>query len=82
MSIADEFKEREEKLQQQVSVKEDHIVINVSYEYNIALSRCDTAEKLLHWVWHLTEKTWMTNDVMRRFIEVASRENKIKMGNA
>ena len=82
MSITEDFKEREGKLQQQVSVKENHIVINVSYEYNIALSRCDTAEKLLHWVWHLTEKTWITNDVMRRFIEVACRENKIEMDNA
>ena len=82
MSLTEDFKEREDKLQQQVSVKEDHIVINVSYEYNIALSRCDTAAKLLHWVWHLTEKTWMTNDVMRRFIEVACRENNIVMDNA
>ncbi len=30
MSLAEDFKEREDKLQQQVSVKEDHIVINVS----------------------------------------------------
>jgi len=82
MGLATRLKEREEKLRQQVSIKEGHIVINVEFEYNIALSRCDTAEKLLYWIWHLTEKTWMTNDVMRRFIEIACRENGIKMENA
>jgi hypothetical protein len=79
MNLAEKMTEHEKMLQKQVSVADGHIVINVSYEYNIELSRCNTPEKLLHWVWHLTEKTWMTNDVMRRFIEVACRENSIKM---
>jgi len=82
MSIADDFFENEEVLNQQVSIKNGFIVINVSYEYKIDLSRCDTAERLLHWIWHLTEKTWMTNDVMRRFIEITCRENSIEMENA
>ena len=81
MEIFEKVKQHEEKLNKQVSVEDNHIVINVTYEYNIELSRCDTAEKLLHWVWHLTEKTWMMNDVLRRFIEVACRENKISMEN-
>ncbi len=74
MNYDDKIIEQENKLKQQVSVQDEHIVINVCYEYNIALSGCDTAEKLLHWVWRLTEKTWMTNDVMRRFIAVACNE--------
>lgn len=82
MSLAEKMKEQEKMLQKQVSVSDGHIVINVSYEYNIELSRCNTPAKLLHWIWHLTEKTWMTNDVMRRFIEVACRENNIKMENS
>lgn len=82
MNLADELKAQEEKLQKQISVKNGSIVINVSYEYTIELSRCDTAEKLLHWIWHLTEKSWMTNDVMRRFVEIACRENKIEMVDA
>lgn len=78
----DDLKRREEELQRQVFVADGHIVINVSYEYNIALNRCDSAEKLLHWIWHLTEKTWMTNEVMRRFIELACRENNVEMQDA
>lgn len=82
MNLAEKMKEQEETLRKQVFVADGYIVINVSYEYNIELSRCNTAEKLLHWVWHLTEKTWMTNDVMRRFIEVACSENNIEMENS
>lgn len=72
----------EERLRKQVYVEDDHIVINVVTEYNVAKTRCDTPEKLLHWVWHLTEKTWMTNEIMRRFIEIACRENGIEMQNS
>ncbi|MEO1854651.1 hypothetical protein [Chromohalobacter sp.] len=78
----EDFRKREEELQRQVYVADGHIVINVSYEYNVALNSCDSAEKLLHWVWHLTEKTWMTNMAMRRFIELACRENGIEMKDA
>lgn len=67
----------EERLRKQVYLADGHVVINVEYEYNIPLSACDTAEKILHWVWHLTEKTWMTNEVMRRFIEVVCGINKV-----
>lgn len=66
----------------QVYVKNDTIVINVNYEYNIEISRCDTAEKLLGWVHHLTEKTWMTNEAMRSFIEIACKESGIERVSA
>jgi hypothetical protein len=54
-------------------------VINVSFEYSIALNRCDTAEKLLDWVCHIAVKPWMTGDILRRFVETACRENGIEM---
>lgn len=72
----------EEALRRQVHVVDGHIVINVAYEYQIATSRCDTPEKLLYWIWHLCEKTWMTLPVMERFIKVACRESNIKMQDA
>ena len=82
MELFEEFKAHEEKMASQVFIADGHIVINVEYEYNIDLQRCNTPEKLLHWIWHLTEKTWMTNDVMRRFIQIACKENKIEMAPA
>lgn len=81
MNISKTAEEQEEVLRQQVFVADNHIVINVCVEYNIALSRCNTPEKILSWVWHLTEKTWMTNKVMRRFIELACSENRVHLSN-
>jgi hypothetical protein len=66
--------ETENRLQKQVSVKEGHIVINVTYEYNIALDTCQSYKNILSWVLHLTEKTWMTTEVLERFIRVACHE--------
>jgi hypothetical protein len=73
----EDYKKHMEELEKTVSVKEDHIVINVHYEYNIAISSCDTYERILGWVYHLTEKTWISRDVLRRFIQVACHESKI-----
>ncbi|WP_269635035.1 hypothetical protein [Salinivibrio proteolyticus] len=42
MDLYEKAVKEEEALQKQVFVADDHVVINVSYEYNIALSRCDT----------------------------------------
>lgn len=60
------------------SIIEDHIVVNVEFEYNIPLKDCDTAEKILGWARHLSEKTWMTNDAMRDFLEISCGNAGIK----
>lgn len=75
----DDLVRAEKELEQQVYVADGHIVIDVEYEYNVPLSQCDSAEKLLGWTYHLTEKTWMKNDVMRRFIELACHENGMEI---
>lgn len=43
--------------------------------YDIALDRCNTPEKVLGWVYHLSEKTWITSDHIRAFIKMACREH-------
>lgn len=65
------IKEDEERLAKQVSIIDDYIVINVSYEYNIPLADCATHAQILGWVVHLCEKTWMTKEVLERFIKMA-----------
>lgn len=70
--------EEEKTLSEQVQIIEGHIVINVAYEYNISLDSCSTHQQILNWVWHLTEKTWMTQKVTRRFIEVACCHHKLE----
>lgn len=41
------LQEHEELMKKQVYIEGDYLVINVAYEYNIALNRCDTLEKIL-----------------------------------
>jgi hypothetical protein len=45
------------------------------WSYVIELSRIPTPEALLDWVWHLSEKNWMTTVYIRELIE---RVYKIK----
>ncbi len=78
-NIISEMQKHDALLNKQVFFADDHIVINVEYEYNIALSRCNTESKILSWVHHLTEKTWMTNEVMERFIEMACEAHNLTL---
>lgn len=44
------------------------------YEYDIARERIDTPEKLLHWVCHLAQKSWMDLPKMRYFIRAIMKK--------
>lgn len=57
-----------------VSVDTGCLTIHGPSDYEISLARLDSAEKILQWVMHLTEKSWFTNDMLRAFIVVARRE--------
>lgn len=69
----------EAELASQVYVKDDCIVINVSYEYPIELSRCDSHAKILEWVTHLCAKNWTTPPVLERFIHVAAQTHGLNV---
>jgi hypothetical protein len=40
--------------------------------YEIDLDRCSTPEKLLSWVLHIHKKTWVTDDILEKFILIAA----------
>ena len=54
-----------------VSVSGGVLTIKGPYEYDIEMSRITSLDDLLAWVYQLTEKTWMTSDLMREFLRVA-----------
>lgn len=58
-----------------VKVYEEHGYITFQhengYEYGIKKTRCDTPRKVCHWVCHLSEKNWVTPDLLRQFIVMA-----------
>jgi hypothetical protein len=81
----DEWREKvlkkQEELKMAVFIADGHVVINVAYEYNIPLERCDTLEKILSWSVHLCEKTWMTLEILERFVHVAAQEHGLTVPN-
>lgn len=73
----DGFLKKELELNEIIQVDETHIIIHIpgdhiDGEYEIALSRCKTAEQVVGWIFQLSEKNWVTRDILRRFIKVAS----------
>jgi len=65
------------EMQRICSIKDNAIVFDIGFEYEIELSRCDTPQKLLSWVYHLSEKTWMTRDIIHYFIRLAAQHHGI-----
>jgi len=45
------------------------VVINGPSDYEILFSRCNTPEKVLSWVRHLAEKSWVTCEHLTDFID-------------
>jgi len=71
---ADAFAERREKydrLSKLIYIVDGYLVIDVNYEYNIGLDRCDTYEKIVGWYLHLHDKPWMSDELMQFFIKTA-----------
>lgn len=62
-----------------VTVQDQYIQIKdgAAAPYIIELFRCNTEEKILAWVLHLTEKTWVTCDIINEFIQLASERNNV-----
>lgn len=79
--LSKQLEEQEALLESQVYIDGGYLVINVAYEYNVELDRCDTMEKILAWVAHLCEKTWMNLDVMERFIRLAAAHHNLDLPN-
>lgn len=50
--------------------------IVIDDHYDIELHQIDSHEKLLKWIFHLSQKTWMTATVIRRLCEIAASQNR------
>ncbi len=48
-------------------------------DYWITGDRINTAEKLLGWIMHLSEKNWITPKAIRELIETAARHHGVKV---
>ena len=60
-----------------VVASKNYITLKIGYNYDIELSRCDTTEKILSWVLHLSRKNWMTGDMIHDFITTACDKHNL-----
>ena len=74
-----QLEEHEALLKKQVYVDGEHIILDVSYPYSIALERCNTEAKILAWVVHLCDKTWANSQVIQKFVRLASSSHGLPL---
>ncbi|WP_136799231.1 hypothetical protein [Desulfosediminicola ganghwensis] len=75
----EEYVQWRKDLEDAVKIENDLIILGPQGFYDIEISSCNTYEKILGWAFHLSEKTWMTTDVLRYFIRVACQASDIKV---
>lgn len=78
--VSENYRKKQILLNKQCYIEDGYLILNVRYEYDIALGRCDTHQKVLEWVLHLSGKNWFSMDLMQKFIRVANeeiRKNKV-----
>ena len=57
---------------------DDKFITIIDGDYPIEKTRCDTYEKILSWILHLSEKAWVDNETIYDFTEAAMRHANIK----
>lgn len=77
--VYDPSKPRKDPLDEVIYVDGDQIILNLAVEYYIDLQRCNTPEKILGWLVHLSEKTWIEKKHLVKFCKLAAKENKIEI---
>ncbi|PLR52392.1 hypothetical protein [Chimaeribacter arupi] len=76
------YAERQKELSEIFTVDDTHIVINIpdtDAQYEIARDTCTSGAQVVSWIFQLTEKNWMTREMLRHFIKIASREANITL---
>lgn len=80
----EEHLNRQKELAEKVIVDGDHILIalpegKIDKWYEVPMSGLKTHEQIISWIFHLTEKSWIEKDVLRRFIKVVSELKGINL---
>jgi hypothetical protein len=75
----DYIEQMQQEARKLACLQDGFIVIDPDHtEYNIELSRCDSYEKIIWWISHLSEKTWITVPMIEQFILLACHEHKLR----
>lgn len=72
--------EEEAEAEKRITMDDNAICIHVKplYDYYIYLSDCETVTGALRWVEHIRQKTWMTDVMLSRAIELMIQHNEAR----
>ena len=51
------------------ALAKEYVIEKEHIQYPIVVDDIETHEDLLHWVWHLGQKTWITPAIIRKFVQ-------------
>ncbi|HED2522681.1 TPA: hypothetical protein R4Y92_001419 [Klebsiella aerogenes] len=84
------FIRHQEQLARQVYIRDGHIMLSApsgdlipgdeeGREYDISLKTCATGPQILSWAFQLTNKEWVTTEMLHRFIQLAAENAGIPL---
>ena len=71
----------DDPVESHITIEDGFITLDYAYPYDIELSRIPDERALLHWVHHLSGKTWMNNDRIAEFIGKVSAFKKFNISD-
>lgn len=75
------LKKDAQEAEKRITMDDNAICIHVKplYDYYIYLSDCETVAGALRWVEHIRQKTWMTDVMPARVIELMIQHNEARL---
>ena len=67
------------KLEREISADDSGITIHFAANYHIAWSRMRSRSDVISWIYHLSEKGWMTPIRLRRFLELVAEKKNLDL---
>ena len=69
---AEEFMRRHKERERMCEIRGDFIILDPDdIAYEIELDDCDTHQKIIRWVLHLSRKSWFSRDMLQIFVGMA-----------
>ncbi|EGT4306837.1 hypothetical protein AUM89_17955 [Cronobacter sakazakii] len=69
----DAYMRHQKAMDEKVYIEEGFVIFKLEEtEYEIPLSRLSSQQRLLGWIFHLTEKSWVDIEILRHFMKIVS----------
>lgn len=78
------YLEKEKALSQAVKIEGNHVLLAlpegaIDDWYEISLDSLKSPEQIISWIFHLSAKSWVDRDILRKFIKVITNHRGITL---